>query len=85
MKAVVVDASFAGAWVLPDESSDTAERALREILAGDKEMVVAALWHYEMGNLLNNSMRRKRIEEEQVSLALSLLRHIPMQTYDHQV
>jgi len=84
MKMVVIDASFAGAWVLPDESSDAAEKELREILAGGTEMVVAALWHYEMCNLLNSAMRRKRIEEKQVSQALSLLRQIPMQTHDHQ-
>jgi predicted nucleic acid-binding protein len=47
-------------------------------------MIVAALWHYEMCNLLNTAMRRGRIDERQADQALHLLRQLPVQIHDHQ-
>lgn len=37
---VVVDASYAGAWFLPDEHSGAADRLLRRALQGAGELAV---------------------------------------------
>lgn len=84
MNIVVIDASYAGAWMLPDELSDSAEELLREILMENRQMAVPELWHYEMCNLLRSTMRRKRIEEVDASVALDLLQHVPRQIFDHR-
>ena len=57
MKRVVVDASLAGAWLLPDEQSDAAAEILRQILDGRRELAVPDLWPYEMMNLLVSAGR----------------------------
>jgi len=84
MKTVVVDASFAGMWILPDESSKRAEGYLADILSGDVIMAVADLWHVEMINMMLVAIKRKRINEEQAGEALELLDQLPLQTFDHQ-
>jgi predicted nucleic acid-binding protein len=80
--AVVVDASFAGAWILPDESSAQAEVVLREVLSGEEELAVPDLWSYEIANLLLSALRRGRIEERQVFEALRLIDSVPCTFYD---
>jgi predicted nucleic acid-binding protein len=81
---VVADACFAGAWLLPDEQSRNAERLLREILRGDRELCVPSLWTYEVTNLLVSAERRKRIGSEQVTEALRLVAALPRQVFDHE-
>ena len=82
MTRIVADASLCGAWVLPDEASPRAEKVLRSILKGDIELWVPALWTYEMTNLLLSAHRRKRIEEEAVLEALTLLAKVPIEHAD---
>jgi predicted nucleic acid-binding protein len=84
LKTVVVDASFAGAWMLPDESSGEAEALLHEILEGTCAMAVPELWDYEMCNLLRSAVRRNRLEEQDADKAMDLLRHVPRQIFDHR-
>lgn len=84
MRMSVVDASFAGAWILPDESSDAADALLREALNGKRELCVPFLWHYEICNLLTMAKRRGRIQDEHVERAVHLLQHVPMKCHDHQ-
>lgn len=83
MKTCVLDASFAGAWIVPDESSAVATKLLRQILEGKVEMAVPALWNYEVCNLIRSALRRKRMLEDDASDALDLIHRIPRQTYDH--
>lgn len=80
---VVVDASFAGAWILPDEHSAEAEGLLKQVLEGNAEVAVPDLWSYEIVNLLIMAARRGRIPEEQIPTALRLLEKIPCVFYDH--
>ncbi len=56
---LVVDASLAATWFLPDEATPYSEAALAATAA--TEVWVPALWVLEMGNLLLNAQRRKRI------------------------
>ena len=54
---VVADASFCGAWFLPDERSNDADRLLESLVAGRDEMWVPALWFYELANLFRSARR----------------------------
>jgi len=82
VKQVVADASFCAAWILPDESSGAAERLLARAMSGAIELVVPALWHYEMLNLLRSAVRRKRLASGDMDLAVEALERIPMALED---
>lgn len=82
MKQIVADASFCGAWILADESSGEAERLLGRIISGSVQLVVPALWHYEMLNLLRSAVRRKRLAMEDLGLAVATLERVPMTLED---
>jgi predicted nucleic acid-binding protein len=58
-RALVVDASVSAAWFLPDEATAETEAALQA--TATQEVWVPALWLLEVGNLLLNAQRRKRI------------------------
>ena len=83
MKHAVVDASYAGAWVLPDEHSDEAERFLKTVFDGTVALAAPDLWHYEMCNLLAVAARRGRIGEAQALEGMELLSAMPIIFYDH--
>lgn len=78
MNRVVADASFCGAWILPDESSQAAVALLEEIESGTLELVVPALWLYEMGNLLKSACRRGRLTQAAARSAQQLLGQVPL-------
>ena len=61
-RAFVVDASISAAWFLPDEATPATEAALQATATHD--VWVPALWLLEVGNLLLNAQRRKRITAE---------------------
>jgi predicted nucleic acid-binding protein len=82
VKQIVADASFCGAWVLTDESSGAAESLLARIISGSVQLVVPALWHYEMLNLLRSAVRRKRLATEDLDLTVESLERVPMTLED---
>jgi len=82
LKQVVADASLCGAWILADEVSDKAEHLLSQILKGSVELVVPALWHYEMNNLLRSAYRKKRLTEDDAREALETLNQVPLAIED---
>ena len=59
MPPIVIDASVALAWALPDESSPYAEAAL--IVAEQEGMRVPELWAREIASGLAIAYNRKRI------------------------
>lgn len=63
MSGLVVDASVAAAWFLPDEATPFTEAALSATAQGD--VWVPALWLLEIGNLLISAQRRRRIDATQ--------------------
>lgn len=73
---MVADASFCGAWILDDECSVEAEQFLTELAKGAVELIVPTLWHYEMNNLLRSALRRKRLSEDDLWLALEALEQV---------
>lgn len=59
MRGAVVDASVSAAWLLPDEATPLTEAVLHATATID--IWVPALWLLEIGHLLINAQRRKRI------------------------
>lgn len=82
MKRIVADASFCGAWLLPDENSSRAEKVLAALLRGELELWTPALWIYELTNMLRSAHRRKRIEEESIFASLELLTKVRARHFD---
>jgi predicted nucleic acid-binding protein len=46
------------------------------------QLVVPALWHYEMLNLLRSAVRRKRLAAEDLDLAVETLECVPISMED---
>lgn len=79
MKPIVIDASAAAAWVLPDESSEAAEALYAQACLGDGAFHAPQLWTWEMGNLLVMAQRRERIAAPAVDLAMEVLAALQLQ------
>ena len=73
MKPTVVDASVAGAWVLPDEQADAAEALFAQACLPDAGFHAPALFPWEIGNILSTARKRQRIGVDAVELALQTL------------
>ncbi len=82
MKKVVADASFCGAWIFPDEATSTAEALLEELLTGSTQLLVPALWHYEMANMLRSGQRRGRLSKTSLRAAQKALGQVPVHEVD---
>ncbi len=77
---LVVDASAAVAWFLPDEFDDAAA-ALLDFVVTDGA-IVPALWAVEVQNALRNAHRRGRVSAEQAHDILARLARLPLRVVD---
>ena len=75
--AVVVDASFAAAWFLPDERSEATDSILHR-LAGETAFVPSLFWH-EARNLLLNAERSRRLPAGGAVAAMQRLWRLPIE------
>ena len=73
---VVLDASVALAWLLPDEASEAADALANRI--ADDAAVVPAIWTLEIGNALLTAERRGRISRKERERCVDLLSAIPI-------
>lgn len=78
MSGWVLDASFALALGLPDESSERVERFMGRLAPGTP-LWVPALWGYEIANSLLIAERRGRIREAEASRALGIILELPLE------
>jgi predicted nucleic acid-binding protein len=78
--ALVVDASVAAAWVLPDESDASADAVLDRV-AAEGALAPGLLWH-ELRNILLIAARRSRLPEAEVAPTLGRLRRLPIEVVD---
>lgn len=69
--SLVVDASMALAWVLPDEKSDFADAVLDRVVT--QGAVAPMLWKLEVANVLRMAVRRQRCTDEFETSALRRL------------
>lgn len=77
---VVIDASAAACWCFSDEASPQSDALFTDVLSNGA--VVPALWHLEIGNMLRQAERRKRISEAVSQRQLSLLSQLPIKIDD---
>jgi predicted nucleic acid-binding protein len=75
---LIVDASFALAWVLRDESTAETDKVLDSLGRGSKAGV-PALWRWEIANALLSIERRKRATKAEVARHLMLLQSYPIE------
>jgi len=74
--ALVIDASVAAQWFVPDERSAFADAILDTISA--EGAYVPALFRWEIENVLLSAERAGRIDSEDVDAALDTLRDLPI-------
>ncbi|MCF1436593.1 type II toxin-antitoxin system VapC family toxin [Agrobacterium vitis] len=75
--AFVVDASIAGAWLLPDEENMIAEQAMTRM--AEEDAIAPDLLRHEIRSILLSAERRERISADFVHSALARFRGLPMQ------
>jgi predicted nucleic acid-binding protein len=80
MAVVVLDASAAANFLLPDENNDFGDSVLRYIQ--ESGALVPVLWNYEIGSLLSIATRRQRIDNAYRQLALNRLLTLPVSYWD---
>jgi predicted nucleic acid-binding protein len=73
VKPIVIDASAAGAWVMPDEPSDAAQELYVHAMQPEAVFHAPLLWLWEMGNMLVMGALRERITDDHVDKGLALL------------
>jgi predicted nucleic acid-binding protein len=78
LRPVVVDASVAASWLLPDERDGRATDAALALKEADG--LVPQLWHLEMRNLILMAIRRNRLVSEDGAERLSSLSQLPLET-----
>ncbi|MDH5479204.1 MAG: type II toxin-antitoxin system VapC family toxin [Nitrosomonas sp.] len=78
MNEFVLDCSIAVAWLFEDEATAQTDELLEQLK--DSQAFVPNLWHLELGNVLIQAERRKRITATQISARLELFSHLPIVT-----
>ncbi len=81
MSDVVIDASVALAWCLPDEGSEYADRVL--VALKGQTVLVPAVWALEVANAMLVAERRKRLKEPEILRFVALLEGLSI-LEDHQ-
>ncbi len=67
----VLDASIAAAWFLPDEASEASDNAYALMRRGTLVLHAPELWLWECGNIVANSVKRRRLSVADALLAWS--------------
>jgi len=76
LSACVIDASIALSWCFEDEATPETDRLFECVR--DEGAVVPGLWHLELGNVLLQAEKRKRITMEDVATRLRLISVLPI-------
>jgi predicted nucleic acid-binding protein len=71
VKRLVIDASVACRFLLPEELSDRANLVLQGFLDGELELIAPGLVNYEVGNALWKAVRQGVLEFSDAKLAYS--------------
>ena len=77
---IVVDASIALAWIMPDEDAPGAQTVLDAVV--ERGAFAPCLWPLEVANALYVASRRNRITAEQREAALTALADLPVRMED---
>jgi predicted nucleic acid-binding protein len=71
--AVVLDASVAAAWLLPDEASEASRRVYVRTRRGSLVLHAPELWLWECGGIIGSAVKRRRLTPEDALLTWSVL------------
>ncbi len=74
--AFVVDASIAGAWLLPDEENEVAEQAMARM--ADEDAFAPDLLRHEIRSILLSAGRRGRVSDDFIHSAMARFRGLPL-------
>lgn len=75
--ALVIDASIAAIWFLPDENDGRADGILDRLI--HENAVVPSLFWFEIRNILiNKAHKRSRLDETGLRRAITHLRNLPL-------
>jgi predicted nucleic acid-binding protein len=74
---IVLDASLALAWVLPDEANEAADRLL-DALTDETVLVVPSIWFSEVANALVKKLRIGRLQDAQFHTAREEMQDLPL-------
>jgi predicted nucleic acid-binding protein len=78
---IVIDASVAAKWFLPDEPfSAAALELLRRATAGATDFIVPDLFFSECGNILWKAARRKRLSVDETVAAIQVIEELQLLT-----
>ena len=79
VNSFVLDCSVTAAWLLEDELVPEADMLL-DLLDDGGRAVVPGLWRLELGNVLVNAEKRRRISVRGVAKCLGILARLPIVT-----
>ena len=79
--SVVVDASMAIAWLLPDEQTEATTLVLRQLLSD--QGLIPTIFRHEVRNILLVSERRKRVTPAEVDEILGALERLALEDRGH--
>ncbi|MBO9102058.1 MULTISPECIES: type II toxin-antitoxin system VapC family toxin [unclassified Rhizobium] len=74
--AFIVDASIAGAWLLPDEENTIADQMMERMV--DEDAWAPDLLRHEIRSILLSAERRGRISDDLIHSALARFRALPL-------
>ena len=76
MSSVVIGASMAAAWLMPDEKSHATDKILTTLPS--MTALVPTLFRHEILNVIVLALRRGRIDNEKAAALLRTLRGLPL-------
>jgi predicted nucleic acid-binding protein len=79
VKPVVIDASAAAPWLIPDERTPVAAQLYMDVLANPGLFRAPALWLWETSNILLSALRRGRIPPAGMEAGMQLLAQCPIE------
>lgn len=85
-QTLVIDASIAASWLLPDEHTDASGRAYGLLRSGVLQAHAPDLWLMECANIICNAVRRRRLAKDDAMFTWSVLEtvrtHVTLNTLE---
>ena len=79
MKPIVIDASAAAPWLIPEERTPVFEQLYADVKASKGLFHAPALWLWETANVMVSALRRRRLAQEDIDAGLTLLAGCPIE------
>ena len=76
---LVLDASAAAGWFLPDEATPESLKLLEWVAKGSSPLVEPPLFGYEILNMLRYAVARRRTTEPEAKMALHSIKDLPVE------